>query len=129
MKRRLIRRATTLVVFAIAVMLGGRHAFAMYRCAHDHVARASCCCPAKAQRPAPATPTIKASCCCSIEEAKAAAAATAADPVPTLAIRPVTAITIVEPAFVAAMAIAPPREARPPPRPASLFDQHISFLV
>jgi hypothetical protein len=134
MKRRLHRRATTLVVFAMAVVLGHGYASLIYRCAYDHVARTSCCCSegaAKSQEQLPSSPSIKARCCCSIEQVKAAAVAattrSALDA--TAVIRPMVIVSIVEvrPAVLAVIAM--DREARPPPRPASLFEQRISFLV
>lgn len=133
MERRLIRRATTAVVIAMAVVMGGGRAFAMYRCAYDNIARTSCCCPTKAkqQKDLPTSPTLKAACCCSIEEVRTETTVAAKPaPSPLAALAPTaTIVPVIEP-IVAHIALAPTdREARPPPRSASLFEQRISFLV
>jgi hypothetical protein len=66
-------RLLALLLVPLLAIVSVARAEAFYLCAHDQVARRSCCCP-RAEEPAPAAETsVDAACCCSIEERGAAA--------------------------------------------------------
>jgi len=139
--RRLIKRATALLILPLLVILGTSRAQAYFLCAFDSVAREACCCPKmhepwEAEQAASDGPGVKGACCCSIEEHGAVEAPRASvqdkDAASGVMTSPTGfAVDLPAPAVAPGVARIPhARSQHPPPRTtASLFSQHVSLLV
>lgn len=129
-----VRRITVLVLALIAVGPAAARASAWYRCAHDGVLRAACCCPVQTRHHAtPGSDTrVAAACCCQITQLAARdASVRGAPPAAILGAPALPALaTLAMPLLAAPIRVAAierPREPRGPPAP--LFVRHCSLLL
>src|SRR5512140_12050 len=131
---RQVRRVVVLVLALVTLGPAVAKASAWYRCAHDGVVRAACCCPPRTGHhvtPDPGT-RVRAACCCTISTIAARESAVRGAPPAALQVMPaIPAIaTIATPPPDAPIRIAArelPRTQRGPPDP--LFVRHRSLLL
>lgn len=132
-----VRRIVVLVLTLIVLGPTGAAASTWYRCAHDGVLRATCCCPAQtAHHAAPETPEpaprARQACCCKVMTFVARSASVRG--APPLAIEAAPALAVIEPPATRSLealrrtaTLEPPRAPRGPPDP--LFVRHCSLLL
>jgi hypothetical protein len=131
-----VYRVAAIVLALVVLGPSGVEASVWYRCAHDGVLRAACCCPAQARHHAtPGADTrVAAACCCRITQLAARAASERG--APPIAIHAAPAIAVIAapsmlplaaPARVPLAALEPACPPRGPPDP--LFVRHCSLLL
>jgi len=131
-----VRRIVVLLLAMVALGPSVAEASTWYRCAHDDVIRAACCCSAPAQAPHHATPasgtSVRAACCCRISTIAARASSVRGAPPAVIQVTSAIAVTVTpEPPPAAAptqiTAIGHPSGPRGPPDP--LFVRYCSLLL
>jgi hypothetical protein len=130
-----LRRVAVLVLVLVALAPSAVRASAWYRCAHDGVVRAACCCPPRAKHHGADGPgtELRAACCCTITQVAARESSVRSAPPITVELAPMPALPVM-------IAIAAPREApvqvatrelarAPRGPPAPLFVRHCALLL
>lgn len=129
-----VRRVVVLVLALITLGPAVAKASTWYRCAHDGVVRAACCCPPRTAHHATPDPgtRVRAACCCTITIIATRESAVRGAPPAAIQVTPaIPAIaTIATPPPDATIRVAArelPRTQRGPPDP--LFVRHCSLLL
>jgi hypothetical protein len=130
--RRLVPIAFALMVLLPSIAFGGR---SEYLCRLDGKVRSSCCCPAAAQKHAPAGPVaIRGECCCTIFETAPARAQPATENQTAGSRSHVPAVVASAPIYDAARLVVTTmsplqRSLAPPAKCQSLFVRHCALLL